>query len=344
MILTVANGTLDLHTGALREHRRADLATKLAPVAYSPDATAPTWGAFLDRILPDHDVQEFVRRAVGYSLTGETGEQVLFLCWGTGANGKTTFIETIMAILGDFALKTPAETLLAKRDNTIPNDVAALRGARFVAAVESEDGRRLAEVRVKELTGGDSVSARFMRAEWFTFKPVAKLWLATNHRPVVRGTDEAIWRRIRLIPFNVTIPGPERDPTLPAQLRAELPGILRWAVDGCMAWQHKGLGAPAAVLAATRSYRAEQDVLGAFIAERCLLAPERWVSSASLYAAYRNWCEDSGEHAATQRALGLALRERGFEDAREGKARSRGWQGVGLLDHSKGGHMADATT
>lgn len=344
MILTVANGTLDLHTGALREHRRADLATKLAPVAYSPDAAAPTWVAFLERILPDADVREFVRRAVGYSLTGETGEQVLFLCWGSGANGKTTFVETVMAMLGDFALKTPAETLLAKRDNTIPNDVAALRGARFVAAVESEEGRRLAEVRIKELTGSDTISARFMRAEWFTFKPVAKLWLATNHRPVVRGTDEAIWRRIRLIPFNVTIPELERDPTLPARLRAELPGVLRWAVGGCLAWHLEGLGAPAAVLAATRSYRAEQDVLGAFLAERCLLAPTCWVSSASLYAAYRQWCEASGEHVVTQRALGLALRERGFEDVREGKARSRGWQGIGLLDRPEGGHMADATT
>lgn len=331
-VLNVPNGTLDLRTGELRPHRRSDLLTKLAPVEYDPSAEAPTWERFLERILPDAAVRAFVRRATGYSLTADTGEQVLFLLWGSGANGKSTFLETLMAALGDYAMKTPAETLLARREGAIPNDVAALRGARLVAAVETEEGRRLAEARLKELTGGDTVSARFMRAEWFTFKPVAKLWVATNHRPRVKGTDEAIWRRIRLIPFTVTVPEPERDPKLPERLRAELPGILAWAVAGCLDWQRDGLRPPDAVLAATSDYRAEQDVLGAFLEDRCVLAPECWVASAQLFGAYKRWCEETGEHAMTQRVLGLALGERGFTDARKGsgRARRRGWHGIGL--------------
>jgi putative DNA primase/helicase len=345
-LLNVSNGTFDLRTGELRAHDRLDLLTKLVPVDYDPDAKAPTWERFLQRILPDAAVRAYVQRAVGYSLSGSTAEQVLFLLWGGGANGKSTFVEALMTLLGDYALRTPAETLLAKRDTGIPNDVARLRGARFVAAVESEEGRRLAEVRVKELTGGDTVSARFMRAEWFDFRPVCKLWLATNHRPQVRGTDDAIWRRIRLIPFTVTIPEPERDHALSERLRAELPGILAWAVRGCLDWQAEGMRSPDAVQAATSGYRAEQDVLGQFLADRCLVDPGCWVASAALFAAYRTWCEATGEHAMTQRALGLALRERGFRDSREGKARTRGWHGIGLLDpegRRPGGHKADAT-
>lgn len=346
-LLNVENGTLDLRTGELQEHRRGDLLTKLAPVAYDTGAKAPIWAAFLERVMPDGGVRGFLRRAIGYSLTGDTGEQVIFLLWGSGANGKSTFVETIMTMLGDHAIKTQAETLLAKRENAIPNDVAALRGARLVAAVESEEGRRLAEVRVKELTGGDTVSARFMRAEWFAFKPVCKIWLATNHRPQVRGTDEAIWRRIRLIPFAVTIPEDERDTRLLSRLRAELPGILAWAVEGCLEWQRDGLQPPAAVMAATSNYRAEQDVIGAFLADRYVSKPGAFVASADLYRAYRAWAEGAGEHVMAQRKLGLVLRERGLDDGREGKGRVRGWYGIGLLDlhHApEGGHKADATT
>lgn len=339
-LLACANGTLDLRTGRLREARRDDLLTKLAPVRFDDAATAPTWHAFLERILPDAQVRAFVQRAVGYSLTGSTGEQVLFLAWGAGANGKSTFVQTLLELLGDYAMRTPAETLLARRENAIPNDVAALRGARFVAAVETEEGRRLAEVRVKELTGGDTVSARFMRAEFFTFKPVAKLWIATNHRPAVRGTDEAIWRRIRLIPFAVTIPESERDPRLPDRLRAERPGILTWAVEGCLAWQREGLRAPSAVVAATSSYRAEQDVLGSFLDERCVAEPTAWIATGELYRAFKAWVEGAGEHAMTQRAFANALAERGFDSVRQpGGERTRGWIGLRLIA-ANGGHSA----
>jgi len=329
-LLTTLNGTVGLRDGKLRGHDPEDLLTRLVPTEFKPDVRSELWERALERVLPDPEVRAFIQRAVGYSLTGEIGEQVLFLLWGAGANGKTTFIETLLGLLGDFAVKTPAETLLAKRDTGIPNDVAKLRGARFIAAVEAEEGRRLAEARVKELTGGDTVAARFMRGEWFTFRLQGKLWLASNHRPVVRGTDHAMWRRIRLIPFTVTIPEEERDPHLGEKLRAEHVGILSWAVEGCLAWQRDGLCAPEAVRVATDDYRAEQDVLGGFLSESCVVGEAFRVASADLYRAYKAWCDSSGEKPIRQRDLGLRLRERGFRPDREGKSRERGWLGLGL--------------
>jgi len=343
MLLNAMNGTIDLGDGTLRQHDRADRITKRCETHYDPTAKAPTWERFLGRILPDPDVRAFVQRAVGYSLTGDTSEQVLFIAHGTGANGKSTFLETLRLVLGDYAKKTPGETLLAKREGGVPNDVAALRGARFVAAVETADGRRLAETTVKELTGGDTVSARFMRAEWFEFRPVLKLWLGTNHRPQVRGTDEAIWRRLRLVPFNVTIPPDERDRTLPARLARELPGVLAWAVAGCLEWRKHGLAAPAAVTAATAAYRTEQDVLGQFLAERTERLDGSWTSTAALYAAFGAWCDASGEKAPSKRALVLALSERGLCDERRSVAgrKARGWAGLHLLPPGPEGDTRD---
>jgi putative DNA primase/helicase len=225
-LLNTSTGTIDLRTGALREHRREDLITKLAPVEYDPVAAAPTWETFLKRVLPGEELRGFVRRAAGYSATGNTSEQCMFIHHGPGANGKSTFQETISAALGDYAMRTPTETLLVKRPGGVPNDVARLKGARFVTASETEEGRRLAESLVKDLTGQDTISARFMWAEWFDFKPTHALHLSTNHKPEIRGTDAAIWRRIRLIPWAVTIPPAEQDRELPEKLRTELPGVL----------------------------------------------------------------------------------------------------------------------
>ena len=336
LILNAQNGTIDLRTGELRPHRRADLLTKMILVDYDPSGRSELFEGFLERIIPDASVRGFLQQAVGYSLTGLTTEQVLFLLWGGGSNGKTTFIETLLGLLGDYAIKTPAETLLAKRDTGIPNDVAALRGARFVAAVEMEEGRRLAEVRVKELTGGDTISARFMRGEWFTFRPACKVWLASNHRPVVRGTDHAIWRRLRLIPFTETITDSERDPHLIEKLKSELTGVLTWAVDGCLAWQREGLKAPDSVLLATQKYRQEQDLLGEFFRDRCVLDEGTWVSAADLYRAYCNWSEGDRK-AMSKRELGIRLRERGFDDTRKGKTRTRAWLGIRLTEPLVGG-------
>ena len=331
-LLNVQNGTLDLKTGQLGPHRREDFITKCIPVSYHPDAECPTWLAFLHRIFEGNGpLIEFVRRAIGYCLTGDTSEQCLFLCYGRGENGKTTKLQTILGLMADYARKTPTETLMVRRGEAIPNDVARLRGARFVAAVEAEEGRRLAESLVKELTGGDTIAARFMRAEWFEFLPQFKLWLATNHKPRIVGTDRAIWRRIRLIPFNVTIPKVEQDRHLAEKLREEWPGILAWAVEGCLAWQRHGLEEPEEVTRATEEYRAEQDVIGAFLEECCYEDSTASALARDLFGAYRTWAEQNGEKLTTQKDFGGRLGERGFVRG-TGAGNVKKWLGVGLLE------------
>jgi putative DNA primase/helicase len=265
---------------------------------------------------------------------------------GTGANGKSTLLETLSTLLGDYAETTRAETLLIKTyDGGIPNDVAALKGARFVSTSETEEGKRLAEALVKAITGGDTLSARFMRGEFFKFKPSFKLWLASNHKPVIRGTDHAIWDRIRLVPFNVRIPEDEQDKDLPHKLQAELAGILAWAVRGCLDWQHRGLGMPQEIAAATESYRSEMDVLAAFIADCCIMAEGARVTAKDLYGAYRSWCEDAGEKPVSQKALGTRLEEKTFRPGRTKTGRF--WIGIGLADreHQGGlGHASESVT
>jgi putative DNA primase/helicase len=333
-LLNVADGTIDLRTGKLREHRREDLITKIAPVEYHPDATAPTWEAFLERALPGKELRGFVQRAVGYSATGDTSEQCMFINHGGGANGKSTFQEALSAALGDYAMRTPTEMLLAKRSEGVPNDVARLKGARFVSASETEEGRRLAESRVKDLTGQDTVTARFMKAEWFDFAPTHKLWLSTNHKPEIRGTDAAIWRRIRLVPWTVSIPQAEQDKKLPEKLRNELPGILAWVVRGCLEWRRKGLQAPEEVLQATGDYRSEMDVLAAFLEECCILRSDAMAFAKNLYVAYKEWCEASGEPIEKQRRFGMRLTERGLRRQKVGGVYR--WYGVGLRHNEPG--------
>jgi putative DNA primase/helicase len=335
-LLNAENGTIDLRTGELQEHRREDLITKIAPVEYDPDAAAPAWATFLERVLPSEELREFVQRAAGYSATGDTSEQCMFINHGTGANGKSTFQETAAAALGDYAMRTPTETLLAKRSDGVPNDIARLKGARFVSASETEEGRRLAESRIKDLTGQDTISARFMRAEFFDFAPTHKLWLSTNHKPEIRGTDNAIWRRIRLVPWSVAIPPNEQDKKLAAKLRDELPGVLAWVVRGCLEWRRVGLRDPEAVCRATVEYRAEMDVLGAFLSECCVLGDDQDVAAADLYRAYSEWCKDTGEAPVKQRRFGGQLTERGtFERYRGGKDGGHRWRGVDLLTQWK---------
>ena len=333
-LLNVANGVLDLRTGQLMPHERAVLATKLAPVLYDQGARCPTWLAFLNTIMAgNRDLISFLQRAIGYSLTGLVSEQVLFFAHGTGANGKSTFTETLAAMLGDYAQKAPRGLLTMKpgQADGVPNDIARLPGARFVVSNEVEEGRRLAEAQVKDLTGGDTLTARFMRGEFFEFSPTHKLWVYGNHKPVVRGTDEGIWRRIRLIPFEVAIPGDKQDHKLPAKLRAELPGILAWAVQGCLDWQRDGLGTPAEVKAATEAYRAEMDVIAEFLAESCVMTPNAEATKTALYAAYQTWCESSGERSLSKIAFGRRIKERGIAEGTTGRMKDRAWLGVGLL-------------
>jgi putative DNA primase/helicase len=327
-LLNVLNGTIDLRTGELREHRRGDLVTKLAPVEYDPHADTPLWANFLSRVLPVDELRTFVQRATGYSATGDTSEQCLFINHGLGANGKSTFHEAVATALGDYAMRAPTEMLLAKRGGAVPNDVARLKGARFVTASETEDGRRLAESVVKDLTGQDTITARFMRAEFFDFAPTHKLHLSTNHKPEIRGTDTAIWRRIRLVPWTVTIPPAEQDKHLLEKLRAELPGILAWIVRGCVEWRRHGLQAPEEVREATRAYRAEMDVLAAFLEDCCILRPGASALATPLYITYKEWCEANGEHIEKQRRFGMRLTERGLRREKVGGVYK--WHGIGL--------------
>ena len=333
MLLTVNNGTLNLKTGELLPHNRDDLITKLVDVDYDKNAQAPLWLAFLDQIMAGNkDLIMFLKRAVGYSLTGNISERVVFFLYGIGANGKTTFLETIRAVVGEYGLRTPTETLLVKRDGTIPNDVARLSGSRLVVAAEAEEGKRLAEALVKDITGGDTISARFLHEEFFEFQPQCKIWLSSNHKPVVRGTDQAIWDRIKLIPFMVTIPEERQDKGLVEKLKTELPGILAWAMEGCLEWQAGGLGVPKEVRAATAEYRYEMDVLGGFLESCCKLDPSGLEMVKGLYDAYVTWCTLNDEKPITKRRFGNCLKERGFDPYRTRV--ERGYRGIRLLPSS----------
>lgn len=331
-LLGVANGVINLKTGALREPRREDLITKRALVAYEPDAHAPLFLAFLDRIMGGNSALiGFIHRAVGYSLTGLTDEQCLFFLHGSGQNGKSTLLTAIKELLGDYAMQCPAETLMVKQGGGIPNDIARLRGARMVATSETEDGRRFAETMIKQLTGQDTIAARFLFAEYFEFIPNFKIWLAANHKPVIRGDDFAIWRRIRLIPFAVTIPPEEKDGKLPDKLRAEYPGILAWAVQGCLEWQRQGLNPPPEVLAATEEYKSEMDLIGKWIEECCITAPHATAKAGALYGNYKRWVEDNGGFPLSSTKFGMKLGDRGYQKEKSGTVVYRG---IGLLDTS----------
>ena len=334
-LLNVQNGTLDLHTGKLRGHLRGDLCTKQVPTKYVPEAKCPRWLKFMDDITcEDKELKLFLQRAVGYSLTGDTTEQVFFILHGFGANGKTTFTKVIQQLLGNYAVAADPGTFLTKRSDPVSNDIARLHGARFVSAQEVEDGRHLAESLVKQVTGGDKITARKLYTEHFEFTPHLKLFLSTNHKPNIYGTDNAIWRRIRLIPFKETF-GPGRvKKKLSEKLVMELEGILAWAVRGCLDWQKKGLGESPAVDEATSTYRKEMDVLGAFIDERCVNGGDAECPASSLFAAYRDWCEVNGHKPASQRTLGMRLKERGYTPARLTGGR-RKWVGLTLRPGSE---------
>ena len=331
--LNCSNGTVDLATGELIPHDKENFITKVAPVSYDPSATCPQWEKFLDRIMDgNQDLIRFLQRAIGYSLTGDVSEQCFFILWGNGNNGKTTFLRTIGNILGDYSQHTPIDTLIIKKKGAASNDVARLKGSRFVTAAESEKGDRLAENLIKQLTGDDTISARFLYQETFEFEAEHKLFLATNNKPIIAGNDHAIWRRIKLIPFQVTITEEEKDRQLPEKLKAEYSGILNWAINGCLEWQNYGLGIPAEVTAATNEYRNEMDLLNEFLDEYCDKGPELNVPSNALYQAYAQWCENNGEYQLKQTSFGRKLKEKGFMSKQLGEKRTRSWVGLSLVD------------
>lgn len=330
-ILNVANGVVDLRTGELHAHDPARLVTRLAPVDYVPAARSELWERFLERILPDPDVREFVARATGYSITGSVAEEVLLVAYGIGQNGKSKFLEAVKHAVGDYAMQAEPDLLLARKD-AHPAGVAMLAGKRMVMATETDNGRQFAEATVKRLTGGDTITARQLYGNFFEFVPTHTIWMATNYRPEVLGTDEGIWRRLRIVPFEVQIPEDERDPHLGDKLAEEAPAILAWAVAGCRRWQASGLAAPAAVTMATASYRAEMDTFGDFLDERCEVSDFADDSAANLFASYSAWANENGAEVLSQKRFGAELRRRGFDKVKDDATRRIRWIGVQAKD------------
>jgi putative DNA primase/helicase len=328
-LLNVKNGTIDVATGEFREHRQEDLITKIANVEYDPQADCPLWKQFVREIMDyKAGVMNFVQTAAGWALTGDISEQTMFILFGSGANGKSTFLNTIMYLLGDYALATPTETFMRKTGDQITNDLARLRGTRFVTTTEAEQGRRLSEPLIKKITGNDQMTARFLYGEFFNFTPTFKIFMATNHKPVIKGTDYGIWRRIKLIPFTTRIAEEKQDRELEGKLKGEAGGILNWMLEGTARWRRERLKAPAEILNATDEYRGEMDVIGNFLKERCIQVPGVSVRIRELFKAYQGWCDENNEHAVSERFFGLRLKEMGYEQSRTAEARY--WLALGL--------------
>ncbi|MDX2253210.1 MAG: phage/plasmid primase, P4 family [Nitrospira sp.] len=330
-LFNVANGVVDLQTGHCRERRRDDYLTKQSPVAFDPYATCAGWLEFLERIFDhDRDLIKYVQQVIGYSLTGLTAEQAFFLLWGAGANGKSTLLKVLLRLFGDYGLQMPAETFFARmQDGRATPDLARLQGARLAIAIESDDGCRLAEGLIKQMTGSDRIAARRLYQDFIEFEPTHKVLFATNHKPRVNDNTHAMWRRMRLIPFNVQIPEAEQDPALADRLLLELPGILNWALAGCLAWQRGGrLHTPEPVITATAAYRTEQDALDDFLRERCVAVPNASVKFSELRKDYAEWAEGISERPLSSKAFASALQERGFTPAKI--ANTRHYQGLRL--------------
>jgi putative DNA primase/helicase len=315
-LLNTPTGTIELQSGEQREHRQGDYLTKLTGTGLaSQGEDCPLWLSFLDCVTGHCvDLQRFLQRMIGYCLTGSICEHALFFLYGTGANGKSVFTSVIADVLGEYAKTAPISTFLATGNEQHPTDLAGLRGARLVTAIETEDGRRWAEAKIKALTGGDRIAARFMRQDFFEFAPQFKLLIAGNHKPGLRSVDEAIRRRLHLVPFKVTIPAGERDTQLRDKLRSEYPAILRWAVEGCIEWQRGvGLNPPDVVLDATADYLSAEDRLALWIEESCDVGRSCSATAGELYRSWTAWCESAGEKAGSKKRFSQNVQSRGFE-------------------------------
>lgn len=346
-LLATLNGVIELQTGEFRQGRRSDMITMQCPVEYDPESECPRWLNFLEDIFEPHaELIPFVKRAIGYSLTGNTREECLFILHGIGRNGKGTLLRTIQNILGNYAQTADFSTFTADKEKKgdIRNDIARMKGARFIATSEASEGIRLAEATVKNLTGGDIITARFLHAENFDFLPTHKIWISVNHLPTIRATDKGIWSRIRLLPFDVSFSGRE-DMNLKADLMAELPGILSWAVQGCLEWQEVGLSEPEAVKRATQEYRADSDQIGRFLEECCFYIghskqenqpslPTVKARARNLYHRYRKWAEDVGEFVIKEKQFGQNLIEKGL--SRVHTKHGSAYQGVELVESGGG--------
>ncbi|MEK3995487.1 phage/plasmid primase, P4 family [Psychrobacillus sp. FSL K6-2365] len=339
-LFNVSNGVIDLKSGDLLQHDRNYMITKISNVEYDKNAKCPEWEKFLESIFKtpsgetDHEVIDFMQRVIGHSMTGDISEQLMFFLFGSGRNGKSTFINTIQKLLGDYGRQTNSETFIKKNnDGGINNDIARLVGSRFVSAIESEEGQQLSESLVKQITGGERISARFLRQEFFEFTPEFKVFFTTNHKPIIKGIDEGIWRRIKLIPFSVTIPKHEIDKKLPEKLTFEAAGILNWMIEGCLKWQKLGLNNPSTILAATDGYRGEMDIIEPFIFDTCLVNPLAKVEAKTLFSVYEKWCVENGEFALKNRTFYRLLETRGFKKER-GTANKTFVMGIRLNDET----------
>jgi len=328
-LFNVKNGTIDLKAGEVRPPNPDDLITRIANVEYNPDAGCPAWKKFIMEIMGyNAELIHFIQNAAGWAITGDTSEQTMFILFGTGANGKSTFLNTIMNLLGDYAIATPTETFMKKTGDQITNDIARLRGTRFVTTTEAEHGKRLSEPLIKQITGNDRMTARFLYGEFFNFVPTFKIWMATNHKPVIKGTDHGIWRRIKLIPFITRIEEENQDKHLEEKLMAEGSGILNWLIEGAMRWCKEGLKTPNIIISATDEYRAEMDIIGNFIRERCIQKEGVSIRSRELFKCYQEWCMENNERTCSERFFCLRLKELGLGQKRNNDGRY--WQGICL--------------
>lgn len=337
------NGVVDLWTGIFRPGRREDMLTKASGVQFDETAQCERWLQFLSEIFEGNaELIEFMQRSVGYSMLGLTREEVFFILHGTGRNGKGVFLRVLIALLGDYGFSTDISTLIADKGTSKRprNDIAAMAGRRFVCAQESREGAHLDEALIKSLTGGDIITARFLHREFFTFRPTWKIWLATNHRPEIRGSDVGIWSRPKLIPFGVNFEGREDRNLKDALLQpAELSGILNWAIEGCRMYLKDGLRYPEAVTSATRQYRADSDVIGRFIEEECVSGfGSVWANE--LYKSFSKWASDVGEPAMSEKAFSLRMKERGMGKHRLSKGMK--YMTIALRAQSGSGDFEDA--
>jgi putative DNA primase/helicase len=311
-LFNVQNGTIDLRTGQLRPHDRADLITKIAPVQYNPAATCPTWERFVSEVsCGNQTLVNYRRRLYGYALTGVIREHVLPFFYGTGANGKSTELQTILETWGDYGYKAPEDLILVKRWEVHPTERAALFGKRLVVCIETEDGRRMAEVQVKELTGGDTVTARRMREDFWSYAPTHKLVVAGNYRPTIRGHDLGIWRRVKLVPFNAVFLDGKADTAMKEKLLAERSGILNWCIAGCLEWQRHGLGEPETVTEQTQNYRQDMDRVGEFVQDYCDVGKDLETNARDLWEAFTKLTgETMSQVAFAERLTALGFRNR----------------------------------
>jgi putative DNA primase/helicase len=341
-LLGVANGVVDLKTGTLRKGAPSDRVTLHSSILFDPKAKSPRFEQFLHEVFGDPELVAYIQRAVGYSLTGQTSEQCFFCCYGEGANGKSTFLNAVKRILGEYTYNLPFSALELDARSAIPNDIAALPGRRFVTAIETGDSTELNAARIKALTGGDPITARLLHREFFSFIPTSKFWLCFNRKPVATDGSRGFWRRVHLIPFSQQFV-PNKESRLEEILKAEAPGILAWAVRGSLAWQSQGLKPPAIVREATNAYREESDPVYDFIESRCVVEESASVTVGDLWGAYKYWTMDNCEPTSTRTEFNRRLQRLGLEKTRRGHGREWTWLGIRIrTDEDPPGDEPDA--